>query len=210
MTEQKFYAIKSKMDKKEIYEYLAKIYLDASSNKKNKTKPRLMFLKKPLFIGGAIFLTAIILVFSITNRDESKFLKLGKNSAISHELALVLQTDIVKINFNFEPAKEEIYSISLNKLNLARFKALGFSVRKANYDDNIILKLGFTNAFNENSEIYLNDMPSFKWLHCRINLDAFKNISDWSQMQNLSFIIEKRNTNNKKGIVYIDNVRLLK
>jgi hypothetical protein len=197
------------MDKKDIYEHLAKIYLDASSKKKNKSKANSRFFSNPFFLGAAVFLAAIILVFIITNRNEPVFSSLSKNG-VSHELALILQPDIVRINFNFDPAKEEIYSINLNKLNLSRFKALGFSVRKANYEDNIILKLEFTNAVNENSEIYLNEMPSYKWLHCRINMGAFKGISDWSRMLNLAFIIEKRNTNNKQGIVYIDNIRFLK
>jgi hypothetical protein len=135
---------------------------------------------------------------------------LNKYKSITSELALVLQSDIIKMNFDFEPAKEETYSINLNKLNLGRFRELGFAVRKANFQDKITLKVEFANAFNEKSELYLNEIPAFKWRDYRIKLTEFKNISDWSEMFNLSFIVENWNTKEKRGLLYIDDIRLIK
>jgi hypothetical protein len=198
------------MDKKDIYEHLAKIYLDASSKRNKKTKAYPPVFKNPFFISITIVFVVTILLFIVTGRNRSVFTDLNQNKPVNYELALVLQPDIVKINFNFESVKEEIYSINLNKLNLARFKALAFSIRKANYENKIILKLEFINTVNQRSETYINDMPSYKWQDCRINLAEFKDISDWSKMLNLSFIVGEKNTDKKNGIVYIDNVRLLR
>lgn len=194
------------MDKRDIYEHLAKIYLDASSKREKKTK------RQPLVFKNLFFLvTVFILGFSIflvtTNRfDKNKLL----NKPLNSEIALILQNNVTKINFNFDVAKKEVYSIDLNKLDLSRFKALGFSVRKANYQDDATLKVEFNTSFREKSEIYLKDIPAYKWQDYKITLSEFKNISDWSETLNLSFIIEEWNIKQKKGIVYIDNVRLLR
>ncbi|MEK6727046.1 MAG: hypothetical protein AABY28_00015 [Candidatus Omnitrophota bacterium] len=187
------------MDKKDIYEHLAKIYLDASSNKKKKPalKPRTF---KSLFIITFVF---IIVLSAVSLR------LFQRKSAPNSEIALVLLSDSAKINFHFEPAKKEIFSINLNKLNLARYKALGFAVKKANYQDTISLRVEFTNAFKERAELYFKDI-SHKWHDYIINLSEFKNVNDWSEMANLSFTVEEWNVKKKTGLVFVDNVRLLK
>lgn len=187
------------MDKKEIYEHLAKIYLDASSNKKKKTNAR-PHLFKNLFIISIVFIIALSAV-------SLKIFR--KNMASSSEIALVLLTSPSKINFHFDPAKKEIFSLNMNRLNLTRYKALGFAVKKVNYQDNISLRVEFTNAFKEKSEVYFKDIPH-RWHDYRISLSEFKNVSDWSEMTNLLFTIEEWNVKEKKGVVFIDNVRLLK
>lgn len=188
------------MVKKDIYEHLANIYLDASSKKRKKSKKYLKAFK-PLF-----FLNLALIFFLAAS---SLFLLKKKNTFLNSEVALLLSSEAVKINFHFDPARKESYSIGLNKLDLRRFKALGFSVKKADYGDKINLRIEFGNTFKEKSEIYIQDMPH-KWQDYKINFSEFKNISDWSNMQDLSFIIEEWNAKEKRGIVYIDNVRFLR
>jgi len=195
------------MDKKDIYEHLAKIYLDASSKKKKKSESHSPLFKKPFFIIIVFIFVFGVSLFIALQKDKN--LASQKNRKFTSEIALVLLSDVKRINFNFDPAKKEIYSINLNNLDLTHFKAIGFSVRKANYEDNIILKIEFDTG-REKSEIYLRDIPSFKWRDNKIPLSDFKNISNWSGALNLAFIIEELNVREKKGIVYIDNVRLLR
>jgi hypothetical protein len=187
------------MDKKDIYEHLAKIYLDASSKKKkrNKAYPKLF---------QNLFIVSIFVVIGLTT---TLFSSSSKKQALNSETALVLQNDPAKINFNFDPAKKEIYSLNLNRLNVSRSKALGFSVRNISPKDKITLRVEFTNAFKERSEVYLRDIPS-RWQDFKINLSEFKNITDWSEMTLIAFSVEEWNAAQKKGVVYIDNVRLLK
>lgn len=191
------------MDKKEIYEHLARIYLDASSKKKKKTKEKQGV--KNFFLVNLIIISGVGLFLFISHKNKL----ITSKPNITSELALVLHSDIVKLNFNFDPAEKEIYSMNLDGLDLRRFKVLGFSVRKANFDDKITLRIEFTNTLKESSEVYIRDIKSYKWHECHIALSDFKNISSWSEMANLSFIIEERNVKEKKSIVYIDNVRLL-
>jgi hypothetical protein len=186
------------MDKKDIYEHLAKIYLDASGNKPKQKKD---YPHLKLF-----FFFALAVIFSIT---ALIFPQIAKNKSQNFEIALVIQPDLAKINFNFDPAKKEIYSVNLNRLNLAKYKSLAFAVKKADYKDLTSLRVEFTNAFKEKSEIYLKDIPH-RWKDFKIALSDFKGITDWSEMSNLSFIIEQWNTKEKHGIVYVDNIRFLK
>ncbi|MDD5596165.1 MAG: hypothetical protein PHY94_08005 [Candidatus Omnitrophica bacterium] len=186
------------MDKKDIYEHLAKIYLDASQKKKKKSK------KHPAIKNFLVIVLSFLLGFLVFS-----FVSLKKNQPAKAQFALLLQHGAAKINFNFDPASKEIYSIDLNNLNVARFKALGFSVKKTNFRDTISLRVEFTNAFREKSEIYVKNIP-YKWGDYTIPLSEFKNITDWTDMSSIAFIVEEWNTKESNGVVYIDNVGLLK
>lgn len=193
------------MDKKEIYEHLAKIYLDASSKTKKKKKSKAypeIFNNAVLISIAVIFAAGIFYHFSFPHFFP-------KNKTFKSEISLVLLPDAAKINFNFDPAKKETFNLDLKSLNLLRFKVLGFSLKNQGYGDAVSLRVEFTNAFNEKSEIYLKDIPH-SWQDYKINLSEFKNISDWSEMSSLVFTVEEWNAREKKGIVYLDNIRLIK
>ena len=187
------------MDKKEIYEHLAKIYLDASLSKNKKRKKEYPRLKTVFFLAVAVIFSASIFILP----------KLGKDRFLNSEIALVLQPEIAKINFHFDPAKKEIYSVNLNRLNLAKYKAVAFSVKKANYKDSTSLRIEFSNIFKEKSEIYVKDIPH-RWQEYKIALNDFKNITDWSEMKNIAFVVEQWNTKETHGVVYIENIRFIK
>jgi hypothetical protein len=187
------------MDKKDIYEHLAKIYLDTPSVKKKKSKSQSKDHKNFIIIAVAIVLGLSMLISA----------RLYLHKPLEQGIALVLSTEPVKMNYNFDPAKKEIFSLNLNKSNLSRFNALGFSLKKSNYDDIISLRVEFTNVFNEKSEVYVKDIPN-KWKYYELKFSDFKGITDWSEMSDVSFIIEEWNTRENKGLVYIDNVRMFK
>lgn len=188
------------MDKKDIYEHLAKIYLDASSKKKKKSKHHSPVFKNSFFIlvTISVFSFSVFAFFALKNRER-----------LASELALVVLPDAIKINFNFNPAKKEIYSLDLNKLNLSKYKALSFSVKKANFNDYISLRVEFVSKFKERSEVYLKDIPH-KWYNYKINFSQFKKISSWNNISRLAFAVEEWNAKEKTGVVYIDNIRFLR
>jgi hypothetical protein len=184
------------MDKKDIYEHLAKIYLGSTSAKKKKTRTK--DFKNFIFISIAVILTILILL-SLPYKHKLSF----------QETALVISPDLVKINYKFDPAKKEIHYWSLNNLNLSTYKGLGFSIKKSNYSDIVSLRVEFTNIYKEKAEVYLKDIGN-KWQDYKFSLSDFKTISDWSVMENLAFIVEEWNTKENRGTIYIDNVRFLR
>jgi len=190
------------MDKKEIYEHLASIYLDASS-KSSKKKHKLKSYPKPV---RNLILVAVLVMFSLASGLTYYNLSSRSRNA---QIALFLYQDAAKINFNFDPAKKETFSLNLKQLNLSKYKSLAFAVRKTNPKDIISLKVEFTNRFDERSEVYVKNIPA-KWADQRIGFSCFAKINDWRQMKSLAFTIEEWNTRQKSGIVYLDNIRVLK
>lgn len=190
------------MNKKEIYEHLANIYLDASS-KSSKKKYKLKHYPKSILT--LIVVGSLSILGLGTAITYPRIINHNKNS----QIALFLYQDAAKINFNFDPAKKEVFSINLKQLNLAEYKALGFTIRKTNPKDIISLRVEFTNRFNEKSEIYLKDISS-KWTEEKLDFSRFAKIINWQQMKMLSFSVEEWNAREKSGIVYLDNIRVLK
>lgn len=189
------------MDKKDIYEHLANIYLDASSSKKKRKQIRKSSEVRNLSLIGLALTLMLSFFFIAKNHYNHKPLR-------ATQVALVLYPDVLKINFNFDPAKKEICSISLKKLNLAHYKTLGFSIKKNDPKNNISLRVEFINSFKETAFIYLREIPC-KWGEYKIPFSDFKAISDWTEMANLSFIVEEWNTAEKKDVVYLEDVKVL-
>jgi len=189
------------MDKKDIYEHLANIYLDASLKKKKKSKKDNKF--RNLLISNFVVL---VLVFS-----SFFFFGVYKKSKLkgTSQVALVLYPDVAKINFNFDPARKEIYSLKLKNLDLARYKALAFSIKKSNYKNNVSIRVEFNNSYNEKAFIYVKNIPS-KWNEYVINFSEFKGISDWSDMSGLLFSVEEWNTVEKQDVVFLENIRVIR
>lgn len=187
------------MDKKDIYEHLANIYLDASSKRKKKKKTYPKFFKSFYFTTTILAACFGIILFGIFHKAKP----------FNSEVALVILADAAKINFNFNPAKKEIYSLNLGKLNLSKFTAIGFAVKKKSFKDTISLRVEFRNSFNEKSEVYVKNIP-YKWQDFKINFSDFKQVNDWTNISELAFAVEEWNTREKEGVVYIDNIRLLR
>ncbi len=190
------------MDKKEIYEHLANIYLDASS-KSSRKKNKLSSYAKP--IRNLIIICFVLTLALGSGLTYSHLNKYSKNS----QIALFLYQEAAKLNFNFDPAKKETFSLNLKQLNLSKYKTLAFGVRKTNPKDIISLRIEFINRFNEKSEVYLKDISN-KWTEHTIDFMRFAKMNNWRQMKSLSFSVEEWNTREKSGIVYIDNIRVLK
>lgn len=190
------------MNKKEIYEHLANIYLDASIKS---SKKKHGFSAYPKKVQAALLVGLLMLL------GTGSFVTYFKFSNPNHpgQIALFLYQDTAKINFNFDPATKELFTLNLKQLDLSKYQTLGFSIRKTNPKDVVSLRVEFTNRFNEKSEIYIKDI-SHKWTDHKIDLSRFVGMKNWMQMKELAFSIEEWNAREKSGIVYLDNIRVLK
>ena len=186
------------MNKREIYEHLADIYLDNSGKKKRRYKK---FFDYKVIYPAAILLTIVVSV--------SIFSFISHKSTLKSQVALVIQPTSVRMNFHRGATKKEIFSFDINQLDLAEFNTLAFSVRKLWPADIINLKVEINNKLKEKSAIYLDDL-SYRWKNYKFNLSDFKNITNWRKMDKLSFIIEEWNIKGEGGIIYIDNVKFIK
>ena len=190
------------MNKKEIYEHLANIYLDASSKSSKKRHGFNAYSKTT----QVIILVGLAIVLGLGGFNT--YARISNHATVG-QIALFLHPDTAKINFNFDPAKKETFFLNLKHLNLSKYKTLSFAVRKTNPKDIISLRVEFTNRFNEKSEIYIKDISS-KWAGKKIDFKNFAKINNWNQMKELAFSIEEWNAREKSGIVYLDNICVLK
>jgi hypothetical protein len=188
------------MEKQDIYEHLAKIYLDASSAKKKKQTA-------PPHLVRNLFVMSVVMIAGLTGALALNLRK-PHGTPQGSELALVLSSDVIKINFNFDPAKKETYTLDLKNLDMSDFRTLTFAAKRRT-DHALSLRVEFVNAYKEKSEVYFRDLTA-NWHEYRADLSEFKNISDWSGMKQIIFSIEEWNTREKSGVVYIEDMRLLK
>lgn len=195
------------MDKKDIYEHLAKIYLDAPLRRPQVTRPpssprtSKKIIVSIISLSAVTFIALLIAIMAVAARSRG----FARNPLLSN----VLLTESVKVNFQFDPTKKALYSFALNGMDLASYKTLEFSVRKSAPADTLSLRVEFANNFSEKAEIYLKDI-GYRWHHYNVKLADFKSISDWSKIQSLSFIAEEWNATSKDGAFLVDNVRLSK
>ncbi len=188
------------MDKKDIYEHLANIYLDASSSKKKRKGKKGRKLKNLLFANLAITLSLGLFLFANIYKNKP---------FISSEIAYPLYHNLIKINLNFGRLNKELYSVRLNNQNLRGYKSLSFSLKKYNRKDDIFLKIQFSNASNDKSYVYLKEIPH-KWKEYKVALSEFKDLNDWTRMSKLSFSVQERDDKKIRDFVCIDNIRVLR
>lgn len=183
------------MPDNETYEHLAKIYLGGATKNKSKKerKPtKLLFSLTLVVISGFAFAG----IYALWQ---------GKSNINNHR-SVIIEPNVSKINFNLDRAKKETLIYDLKDMNLESFATLEFSLRKSNYLDHLHIRVELSNGFNEKSYLYLTKLPTLRWHSFRFNLKEFKEISHWSNMRELKFIIEEWNTKKKRGVVYIDNI----
>jgi hypothetical protein len=191
------------MDKKDIYEHLAKIYLDTTPATGKKKAALSTAKRKRVYLFAAIPFIAGILIFPLLVSFR------GHPILPFSSTSMLISADTIKMAFDLETAKKQAYELNLKELNLNDYKVLAFALRDSNYNDTLSFRVEFTNAFKERSEIYVTGISN-KWKECRLNLADFKGITDWSEMNGMSFVVEEWNTRDRKGIIFIDDVRFLK
>ncbi len=125
------------------------------------------------------------------------------------ESTLPLSTKAVKTDFDLAPAQTMDYSIGLDNSDLSQFQSLKFRARTGDAEDAIFLRVEFTNAFQEKSEVYVNTIPG-KWKEYSIDLSEFEKITDWMAVTSVSFIVEAWNSRRNKSAIYFDKVRLVR
>ena len=184
----------------DIYEHLAEVYLNSSRNKKkNHTYHKSLF--KNLFKLSIIVIACLIAVLMVTI--------FGHKSIPKSQRILILEANTTRIDYDFNQVKKEAAIFDLKEMNLLGFRTLSFRARKANFQDDLHMSVEFISDFGEQSQIYIKQIPT-RWQNFNVDLTEFKNISDWSNMRQLLFVLEDWNARTKKGVVYFDNVYVLK
>ena len=83
----------------------------------------------------------------------------------------------------------------------AAIKTSSFPIRGKEEANPSIVKVVITNDKNETASYYIQGID-YNWQDFRIPLREFKQITDWTNLKTVSFVLESRNVEKRRGHPY--------
>lgn len=187
------------MTRDDIYDHLAQVYLGKRTKADEKKKQQFnAWLVINLFITVIIFTSAFYgLTAFLTHR----------NSALQSRVIYSLHNGPVRIDYNFADPFPPVKTFALDvpSVDAAKYGKIKFSIRGKEEGVPGIVKIVVRNRRNEESAYYVQGV-GLAWQEFSIPLEEFKQISDWSSLIDVSFVLESWNVENKKGLILVDNI----
>ncbi|HLD41137.1 MAG TPA: hypothetical protein VJA84_03060 [Candidatus Omnitrophota bacterium] len=188
------------MEKNEVYDYLARIYLDKQPKAQEEKKGALRQIGFPVFL-----IVAVILFFSFYFIWRLP-VRLVKPQVQSLQINAGSQLIRIKYNFNNSDLKRAGYSLNFADLDVSKFSVLGFQARHEIKHGPLNLRVEIENRRREKAVCYVRGI-SGKWNSFEIKLSDFSGISEWAGLTEVSFVVEEWNALNKEDTVYLDEIR---
>jgi len=187
------------MTREEIYEHLAQVYLGKKNSAKKKKKQK---FDKRFFLQLTIMTVVLSSIFSGLTAFLSRKAMGPQNSII---FALNHSPIRIKYDLNRPFPPMTSFSIHIPAINASKYQRINFSIRGLEEGYPGVVKIVIRNRKNEISSYLVNGVK-LKWQRVSIPTNEFKQITDWTNLQDISFVLESWNTDKKKGIVLIDDV----
>jgi len=182
----------------EIYDHLANVYLGKRESVEVKKK------KSPtswLVINGVI--TAFILISVVYG--FTAFLT-RHDDLLKSRVIYALNNSPIRLTYNvgegFPQAKD--LTIALPPVDAAKYRRLNLTVKAAGGGNPGMVKVVLSNAKNEQAAYYLQGIRT-KWQDYSISFDQL-NLTDWTTLKDMSFVVEAWNAEKSDGVVFIDNI----
>jgi hypothetical protein len=187
------------MTRDEIYDHLAQVYL----GKKNKaTEKKRQQFNAWLVIN--IMIAAVI--FSSAFYGFTAFL-VHRTDSLQNRVIYALSNGPIRLNYNlvnpFPPVKT--FSLSIPQINVAKYGKLQFTVRGEDGGSPGIIRVEVRNQRDEVASVFVDGVKA-DWKHVSISLAEFDKITDWSEIKEISFIIESWNAEKTRGSILIDDI----
>ena len=187
------------MTRDEIYDHLAQVYL----GKKNKTEE-----KKNRHFNAWLLINIVItiVIFASAFYGLTAFLA-SRGEIFSSKVLYALNHGPIRVkyNLNYPYPQVKSFSLAVPQINVAKYKYLQFSIRGLEEGYPGIIRVEIKNSKNEVSSILIRNVK-MDWENFDIPFLEFKNITDWSTISEISFILESWNVEKRKGIILIDDV----
>lgn len=183
----------------EIYDHLAQVYL---GKRKGPDPKKHRQLSSWLLVN--VLITAVI--FGGAFYGLTAFLT-QRNSLWRKNVIFTLHDGLVRLSYSFEEEFSPVKSfvLSVPKMDTAKYQNLQFSVRAKDDGNPGIVKITLRNHRNETASYYIQGVD-FHWQEFRIPLAEFKQITDWTNLRDISFVLESWNVEKKKGVILIDHI----
>lgn len=146
-----------------------------------------------------------LIIFSSVFYGLTAFLT--RQSSLKGNIIFALHNGLVRLDYNFNQDFSPVKSLALSApaIDASRYKNIQFSIRARDEGNPGLLKVVIVNDSNETASYYIQGID-FAWQDFRIPLQEFKQISDWTNLKTISFVLESWNVEKKKGVILIDNI----
>ncbi len=188
------------MTRDEIYDHLAKVYLgkreSAVDNKAAKNKSHVWLVIN-------IVTTAFILA-SIVYGLTAFFAK--RNDELKSRIIFALNNSPIHLAYcvGGEYPQVKNLTIEMPEVDVSKFTRLNLSLRGQEGGNPGTLKVVLTNEKLEKASYYLQGIKD-RWQDYSVSFDEL-NLTDWSTLKEISFVVEEWNADKQKGAVFIDNI----
>lgn len=188
------------MKRDDIYDHLAQVYLGKRTKKDEKKE-------KQFSAWLVITILITVIIFSSAFYGLTAFLT-RHQSTLQSRIIYSLQNGPARIEYDltnpFPP--EKTFAFDLGPVDASKYGYLEFSVRGKEDGVPGVIRIIVRNKRNEEASYYVQGI-GLKWQKVSIPLEEFKQITDWSKLTDISFVLESWNVQDKKGLVLIDQLR---
>jgi len=184
--------------KKDVYEHLAKTFL----NKKEKGKPANKKVLKFVYLG---LVTCFVLIFFLG-------VILARSQVFSRSLSVIQDRTPVEMDYDFSSAggdKVRSISFNLNGINLSKYNHLSLMIRtekETTIDSSVKVKIENTQLEKDSEYIIGIDGD---WREFKVSFSKFEKIKNWSTVKSLSLVVEEWNVDNKIDKIFFDEVKFI-
>ena len=187
------------MTRDEIYEYLAKVYLGKRENVVEQKK-RKTINQSWLVIN--IVITAVILLSAVCGFTAFLTRRVGLNQQIFY----ALNNNPVRIAYDLnEPfPSTKTFAMTIPDKDASKYSKLNMSIRGFSGAYPGVVKLMIGNMKNERATYFIRNVGT-EWQKVSIPFEKL-NLTDWTTIRDVSFVLEAWNVDFRKGTVLIDDI----
>ena len=187
------------MTRDEIYDHLAKVYLGKKTNTAEQKKRQ---LNSWLIIN----IVTTIIIFASAFYGLTAFLA-RRGDVLQNKIIYALNNGPIRINYNltqpYPPVKT--FSLAVPEINVLKYSRLQFTIRGLDNGTPGVVRVSVRNHKNETASVLIEHVNS-AWQNYSIPFSEFQQISDWTTIEEVSFILESWNADKKKGTILLDDI----
>jgi hypothetical protein len=188
------------MNRDEIYDHLAKVYL----GKRESISPK---KSKPRRVNHSLLVINIVITAVITISAVCGFTAfLTRRADLKSQVFYALNNNPIRIVYDLnEPyPATKTFSISIPSKDASKYKVLNVSLRGMDGAYPGIVKVVIANQKNEQAIYYIQNVQN-TWQKASIPFEKL-NLTDWTTITEVSFVLEAWNVDFRRGTVLIDGV----
>ena len=188
------------MNRDEIYDHLAKVYLGKREDLLPK-KPKPKAINRSLLVIN-IVITAVITISMVYGFTAF----LMRRNDLKSQVFYALNNNPIRVVYDLNgpyPATKT-FSIAIRNKDVSKYKILNISLRGMDDAYPGIVKVVVTNQKNEQAIYYIQNVGT-AWQKVSIPFEKL-NLTDWTTITDVSFVLEAWNVDFRRGTLLIDGV----